>query len=969
MKPIRILILAAALLTGLAACRKESGPSPAGYGALEVRIARTGMETRSLIPESREEAVSEMTLAAYDRHGALEQVRYVAAGSGTLTLDRNAAHTIVVLTNLGDLTASLPPTLSGLEALTIPLSSFSVFAAKGLPAAGREPLAPGWTDGSPLEVPVDRLVAKVVLTIDHSRLSGEAKGAVTNSRVRIRQANRILRPFAEGGSRAGQASDLFSVEETDGDDALALNGGDEVRQTVTLYLPENRQGRSADLASYIELAADKTGDEDGVSGGLTYRFHLRDGADGAYDVKGNCRYIVTLALSWNGMYIEDTWRADRTDWEDRRQVRLTDEGAVAEVREIPVSIGGSQVRYAYFSRGNGRVYGARETPGEYPYGWVLSIAGETVPSVTRAGNLVGQGLSWQYDDGADRLTVRASATAAIGTTVPIRLETFDGQQWFDAAVKVAAEPLGHEWAHRPAYVAQQGVLTATKSTGGARVTFRVTEGADIVRLHDNGDNTATVSAIGAGSAAILMEATATGQTGEVLLTVAAPHIAATGAVSLWIDGTEATLPARYETADGAGMSVASSDADGHGLRFSPSLYAELLDLQAAPGSDLDGFIGISDGKVRVCGFTGASRNGIGSVLGRTFENGIRVAARDCAAVPPTGIRTTLVNPVPLASPTPGRIARYDDWTLLGGRNNSYATTKTYTCSGLQDDFRAQPDNISFAAVPRDGSTCSNTAISYTASPPRITVKAGIDGHHAGGKVDIMAVIRNTVSGETYRASIGYLETYLHMALGGKVLAHREETVLDGEGLDQHHLRYHYTIGVDFERTYARADAFAEIRERLVGYRHIIEASFADEGFTPDDERLAWCNRPIYLSGGRGPFSRSDFNMYYKGGAIISPYYYVESAYGFATQLYEARFSTWDSEQVYILDDSPHFKFNTGEAVGAAFRQVTDSDTGHTRLHYAYEGFTDEEGLGYYVLHKSGDISQQPYGWVDWFWRQ
>ena len=94
----------------------------------------------------------------------------------------------------------------------------------------------------PLTIKLQRLLAKVKVSINKTDISGSTNAPVLSSgTIGIRQANRHLVPFATGGSYARSTSDLFSYDVFDSED-LSSQGSALQHSNIVLYVPENRQG-------------------------------------------------------------------------------------------------------------------------------------------------------------------------------------------------------------------------------------------------------------------------------------------------------------------------------------------------------------------------------------------------------------------------------------------------------------------------------------------------------------------------------------------------------------------------------------------------------------------------------------------------------------------------------------------------------------------------------------------------------
>ena len=298
-----------AILLFLAACTRL-GPLPDRESVFRMEDLGFGdIPTRSLLTAANIETKrTSVTLAAY-AGGTLAVSRHftTALDAMTLDLDANRSHTIYALVNMGDMTSSLPLWESELETITYRIDSYTQgagsLAARGLPMAGKLT----WPDQGTV-IPVERLLAKVT-----TQLSCEWDGAVIRS-VRVRNLNRVLRPFGE------------SAREEDWDQQEFDPGTGTASGTFVFYVPENRQGtiggirtsrdKSPDAndevrargsqLTYLETVVEGTGL---YAGTITYRSYLGKDAVSDFDLRRNAHYRWTLRFLADGLQYND-WKHD-----------------------------------------------------------------------------------------------------------------------------------------------------------------------------------------------------------------------------------------------------------------------------------------------------------------------------------------------------------------------------------------------------------------------------------------------------------------------------------------------------------------------------------------------------------------------------------------------------------------------------------------------------------------------------------
>lgn len=321
----------------LGACLRSQ---PADY-ALELRIIPPAPLTRSTAPED-EQRISDCNILVYNCFGILED-QYYSSWREThadiqyhTQLLQGAPFTILAAANLG-YRLPAPATLEEAERLRHYLAYPNEYSL-GLPMAARlDGCLPPAGEG-PLEVRLERLMARIDLQIDRTALDADVRFTVQSVRVGgCPSSVRLFGPsavatadevFTEGFLLSGAAADALNRDAT-----LGLS------QTASLYLLENRQGdllehvetdagkvftegRYREVCSYIELHAEYHSDSwDSRAGApLIYRFYLGENRNN-FDVRRNCIYRITVRPEGDGLK-EDSWRVDKEGLEPRRRFQL-----------------------------------------------------------------------------------------------------------------------------------------------------------------------------------------------------------------------------------------------------------------------------------------------------------------------------------------------------------------------------------------------------------------------------------------------------------------------------------------------------------------------------------------------------------------------------------------------------------------------------------------------------------------------
>lgn len=323
-------------LLALCACSRSL---PAEY-ALELRILPAEPLTRSEAPED-EQRISDCNILIYNCFGILEDQFYSSWRETeesiryNTTLLRGAPFTILAAANLG-YRLRAPATLEEAERLRHYLAYPDEYGL-GLPmAVRRDGCLPA--EKGPLEIRLERLMARIDLQIDRTALDADVRFTVQSVRVGGCPSSVLL--FGPG--KVETAAEVFT-------DGFFLDGAaaDALNRDVTLglshkaslYLLENLQGdllehvetdagkvftdgRYREVCSYIEIRAEYHSDSWDSRAGepLTYRFYLGENRNN-FDVRRNCVYPVTVRPEGDGLR-EDSWRVDKEGLVPRRRFQL-----------------------------------------------------------------------------------------------------------------------------------------------------------------------------------------------------------------------------------------------------------------------------------------------------------------------------------------------------------------------------------------------------------------------------------------------------------------------------------------------------------------------------------------------------------------------------------------------------------------------------------------------------------------------
>lgn len=263
--------------------------------------------------------------------------------------------------------------------------------------------------------------------------------------------------------------------------------------------------------------------------------------------------------------------------------------------------------YVNFSRDGGAswVHSAKDIDG-WPYGWDLYIDGvkqAAGASATAAGD-----IGWAYTGAAagDRLGITPGPSSVASSVHTLQVKSADGRVVSNEVSFEVSSSLTLAWdTVSPEYVAQRGRLYPTDlEDPSATVVYTITSGNTKVRLNSATDAQSTmVGLLAPGTATVHAECAATGQSGDMEVTVVSPELGWGGPLVLYanpdgspsrdnetgLSGHEA-LPAYYRPGDyttsltrkvsGSVTTIAVNDY------FASDLYDELLAFSPTVTSDL-----------------------------------------------------------------------------------------------------------------------------------------------------------------------------------------------------------------------------------------------------------------------------------------------------------------------------------------------------------------------------------------------
>lgn len=267
-----------------------------------------GAVTRSADPD--EKLLTDYNLYIFNQFGLLEKRLYVSARefqpgatSCTARLLKDAPYVVLAAANIGyELRFdSLEEALQYRYHMAYP-DEFS----QGIPMAACMKAAVAG-DEARIDVPLERLMSRVDLSIDRRSLNEDVSIRVTCVRI-CNSASSVL---LFGDSTVDNWSQLFTDGYTKSDSQVYWLNHDTLAGTsgeVPFYLLENRQDGIAQ--SYIEVYADYHSASAHTRPGesLIYRFWLTPD----HDACRNTRYHLCLKPQGTGLECPDGWKLDKT---------------------------------------------------------------------------------------------------------------------------------------------------------------------------------------------------------------------------------------------------------------------------------------------------------------------------------------------------------------------------------------------------------------------------------------------------------------------------------------------------------------------------------------------------------------------------------------------------------------------------------------------------------------------------------
>ena len=961
---------------------------------------------KSVLDETKEKEIKTILFVFEKIDDRSQWTSAFVSGSNKVETTLLGGYTFMMhaLVNMGNPLSDIPRNNDGSlnwEEFAYVIPSYSQLSSAGLPMAGECSISVMPRVTTRLSLYVTMLMAKVTVTVDHSGITGGQNGVgVSNTAVYMRGVANVIRPFALPEERKARTSAEIFSEVTDWGTFSSSTSMDNVSEKLVFYVPENRQGqllstnmqwlKSADymdddisaLCTYIEFTAEKRGEDDGVAGGLTYRCYLGGNTTNDFSVRRSTIYKTRLSLSWDGLFEGSTWRIDADDIVDSRCLVLsTSQGSLTGVSGNSLGKLNRNVWYnvfVNFSRDEGESWvGDAKDVAQWPYGWELYIDGVkqgSTASGTSAGN-----IDWTYtaSTSGDLLAIRPSASSELGSTHTIQVKSADGQLESNIVSFEVTQQLRASWSAVPGYIAQQGILSALDGVeSGLTYSFSVTEGADVLRLTGAAGNSVTVQTLRPGTATINMTAS-NGQEGEAQITVESPMIKLNeSSFQLWVDGTPSVTVFDYVAQDGTTvMSVADTDAQGTGTKFSPSLYEECLAPTLSSPVGITPYLSISsDRQLYVKTLQESSTKKISSCFGTSFWTTIvHGNARTSAGEQlKTNVGFSIKDPFESIDCTNYDLSFHDVTTMESHLSDQQkavfqAKQSCIVISSSSARIYANPSNLLARTAATIGTSTECIQMSYSVSSPR-SVQFSFSGNptseHISGSRPLYIHVQNVhdVAAGGTRAryslskSVGTARIYLHVAWATFVDAAQN------------------SIPSSYNGKYKKENTGDNIEVRMMWGGFLYHASVV--------QNAQAAKLPQTMSSGlSGAFfstARTNGQGFGSGGALVDPYGFLEnngsvvggSVYGIAGMkgighsvicTYRAANAshgtmTWAQWKLYVPYTSPFCTHKSSYSATSA----SWSSSSLEGWYFTPSGCEkDTNGNGYVILHFLQDLPVNP----------
>lgn len=331
--PHKRLIFTVIMMSLLASCSKDSASHGTEEALLTLDIG-TMCRTRTTDPD--EEKITDLNIFIFDENGRLE--RHTFLSKNAIPSKGNKVEyrfswlkgkkcQVYACSNFGFSIRDINST-DDLKEYRYHLSYPDEYS-RGMPMCGKSEITDIDNTNNEVNVKMERLMAKISISIDRTRLDKNVRFNVRSVRIGgCPKSAAIFSPSSAEGS-----NDIFGtgyMKSYSDADNLNIDEKTGISREVSVYMLENKQGNLlpdaktekdkvldlsdavSEVCSYIELKAEYKSDSlfTGPDEYLIYRFYLGDGPSN-FDVARNCHYHITVVPSGSGIK-EDSWRIDKS---------------------------------------------------------------------------------------------------------------------------------------------------------------------------------------------------------------------------------------------------------------------------------------------------------------------------------------------------------------------------------------------------------------------------------------------------------------------------------------------------------------------------------------------------------------------------------------------------------------------------------------------------------------------------------
>lgn len=760
------------------------------------------VDVKSVLPEvTIETKITDVTLASYGPDGRIVNVLHHSdPGRGVAVyMNKACPNNIYALVNMGDMTKAFPDSESDVAKMSYIVPSYDDVAVRGIPMCAALKSCQ-YEKGKMIQLPLERLFAKLNVRLLHSSLDGKSESEIyaynlCNKSIYLRQANRVLRPFAPEGSVAENLSDILDVSDYNPDlrDNSAYEGslnesdfgpgvGYVLDTTITLYVPENIQGvllpgntdpfakvegrisdidgkSFAELCTYVEFNANKPNRGDGYGGDITYKCYLGEDNVSDFSIRRNAKYDLVLDFTDEGFYL-NSWKVVRGEnWSDVRTLCFMDEPYYlypGTTLNIPVHYHKMSTSLSVDSYG----------PASDLAWSFVTMPGNGILCLFQGDNkMVGS-------NGCSDLYFRAVATsiAKPGGSFQIKVSTKDGVKSDYATVYIPEiGDLNARWDFIPQYVSQTGRLCIDGAVSALMPLSASVSDPSVLRCTSDGNGGFAITALRPGKSEISITNANGSQNIKMELEIDAPYLRVSDElIELAPDGKTANL--NYYYADKNGQQLTNIDEDVFNQYLKP--VATCADYISAVLDNASVTLYIN------------KLYSYGLLLNVGSSYNVSLSATDCPDVSTCVLKAKVKDP--FAEINAAYTGRLDDYSLFR-LTGVHSTIKQYFAEEIStfENLRFEIPPVSADALyvsssfePSWKGEFSNDnevyVSNYNASDNKSIYGASVSvsqnsistsTKHSAGKHELKLNVRNRHSGEYLSKTVAEVDVYVHTVVG------------------------------------------------------------------------------------------------------------------------------------------------------------------------------------------------------------